>query len=189
VTATRFLLVGLGSELSLRPLAAELRARGLPVGLIDLAVTSPSRDNVPDGDGPLVLVTSQHLAMTGGVYDHHMGLKSHYIGPFAIKTRLSADRLVFVPHDLAEPVLPEEVPLLSLLDLYAAPDDTSWWARAHVRTVVTGWVGTASPDDPSLPTAVSEYGVFLPSQVRLMMLNGGSDFFLRAYERVLKACH
>ncbi|MGV8978042.1 MAG: hypothetical protein ACOH17_08350 [Cellulomonas sp.] len=172
----RFALVGLAAELSLRPLAAALRERGHPLALIDLAEAPADKESMPPGEGPLVLVTSQHLAMTGAVYDAFTQMSSHYAAPQTLKRRLSADLLVYVPHDLSEPVLPSEVDLLQTLDLYVAPDADSWWARAHVPTVVAGWVGSAWSDEAALASAPLSRGVLFLTQVRWLMLQGGADF-------------
>ncbi|CAN5130218.1 hypothetical protein BH11ACT1_BH11ACT1_23000 [soil metagenome] len=181
----RFALVGLAAELSLRPLAAALRTRGYPVALIDLADLPADDDSMPPGDGPLVLVTSQHLAMTGAVYDAYTDISSHYAAPQTLRRRLSADLLVFVPHDLSEPVLPGEVDLLQTLDLYAAPDADSWWARAHVPTIVTGWVGSAWSDEAALSSAPLSRGVLFLTQVRWLMHQGGAEFVRSALATTL----
>lgn len=182
----RFLLVGLAAEMSLHPLAAALRARGLPVSAVDLADRAVDGTVVPPGDGPLVLVTSQHLGMTGAVYDAHVGLATHYVSPQVLRHQVGADLLVYVPHDLAEPILPSEVPLLSGLDLFAAPDDDCWWARAHVPTVVTGWVGTAARLDASADVvAAAHRGVLFLTQLMWLMQQGGAPFVLSRWERTL----
>lgn len=184
--SARFLLVGLAAEMSLHPLAGALRARGVPVSAVDLADTAVDGSVVPPGDGPLVLVTSQHLGMTGAVYDAHVGLVTHYVSPQVLRHQIGADLLVYVPHDLAEPVLPSEVPLLSGLDLYAAPDDDCWWARAHVPTVVTGWVGTAACVELRAPaSAAADRGVLFLTQLMWLIQQGGAEFVLSRLERTL----
>jgi hypothetical protein len=185
MSTPRFLLTGLAAELSLRPLERALRERGLPVALVDLADAPISREAAPAGDGPLVLVSSQHTLMTGAVYDEYCGLRSHYAAPQVLRRELRPDLMVYVPHDLTEPVLPSEIPLLRLFDLYAAPDADAWWARAHVPTVVCGWVGTAGPDDPRLAQAPLDNGVLFISSVRWLGQLGGGEFVLRALERTL----
>lgn len=172
-TLPRYLLVGFASELSLRPLARALRESGFPVSLVDLAEAPVDRSSAPPGDGPLVLVTSQHLAMTGRAYDLYYGWSTHYVGPQALRERVGADLLVYVPHDLMEPVLPGEVELLRTVDLYVAPDHDSWWASHHVRTVVAGWVGTASWDEDKLRQAPLTRGVLFLAQVRWLEWMGG----------------
>lgn len=185
MTAPRFLLTGLAAELSLRPLERALCARGLPVALVDLAHAPVDAASAPPGDGPLVLITSQHTLMTGDVYDAYTGLRSHYRSPQALKHALRPALTVYVPHDLSEPVLPAEVPLLRLFDLYAAPDADAWWARAHVKTVVCGWVGTAGPDDPRVAEAPLDAGVLFLTAVIWLTRLGGGPFVLRAFERTL----
>lgn len=181
----RFVLVGLAAEFSLRPLGAALSARGLPVSMVDLADAPADAAVVPPGEGPVVLVSSQHLAMTGAVYDAHSGTTSHYAAAQVLKSRLAADLLVYVPHDLVEPILPSEVGLLGTYDLYAAPDVDCWWASAHVKTVVTGWVGSAWSDDAALACAPLSRGVFFLTQVRWLMEQGGASFVLSAFANTL----
>jgi hypothetical protein len=182
MTEPRFLLVGYGAELSLRPLAEALRARGSAVRVADLASEAPVP---PEGDGPIVLVSSQHLAMTGDVYDGYVGRPSHYVSPFGLRERLGAELLVYVPHDLAEPVLSWEVPMLAGLDLYVAPDDSSWWAQAHVRTLVAGWVGFADHRPERLDGAPIGDGVLFLTATRWIMERGGAPWLLAALAQTL----
>ncbi len=185
MTSPRFLLTGLAAELSLRPLERALRERGLPVALVDQADAPVTAASAPPGDGPLVLISSQHTLMTGAVYDEYCGIESHYVSPQVLRRELAPDLLVYVPHDLTEPVLPAEIPLLRLFDLYAAPDADAWWASAHVPTVVCGWVGTAGPEDPRLAQAPLDRGVLFISSVRWLGQLGGGAFVLRALECTL----
>ncbi|WP_187365169.1 hypothetical protein [Cellulosimicrobium cellulans] len=181
----RFVLVGLGAELSLRPLGRRLADLGHRTVVVDLADRAADASVVPPGDGPLVLVSSQHLAMSGGVYDEFTGLTSHYVAPQVLRDRLGADLLVYVPHDLSEPVLDSEVDLLQTVDLYAAADRDAWWASAHVPTVVVGWAGTAGPDSTDWSSAPVDQGVLFLTQVRWLMEQGGPDFVRRTLARTL----
>lgn len=182
----RFVLTGFASELSLRPLEPLLRARGLPVRLVDLAEEPLTREAVPPGDGPVVLISSQHTSMSGSAYDHHFGFHAeHYAAPQALRDRIAADLLVYVPHDLLEPVLPQEVALLSVFDLFAAPDADWWWAAAHVATVDVGWIGhavapSAAPEDLPL-----EHGVLFITADNWVHAQGGGDFLLRSLAQTL----
>lgn len=179
------MLVGAASEFSLRPLASALRARGLPVSAVDLAAAPADASAVPPGDGPLVLVTSQHLAMTGAVYDAYSDISTHVASPQALAAALGADLLVYVPHDLADPVLPWEVSVLPVLDLYVAPDAAQWWAAAHVPTVVAGWVGAIETEAPDLPTEVSEHGILFITSVRWLLKNLGGDGLVASMRNTL----
>lgn len=181
----RYVLVGLAAELSLRPLARALELRGAAVRVVDLAIEAADASVVPAGDGPLVLVSSQHLALTGEAYNSHVGLSTAYVAPQVLRARLGAELLVYVPHDLAEPVLASEVELLRTVDLYAAPDADRWWARAHAPTVVTGWVGSAWWDEEVLAAAPLARGVLFLTQVQWLMHQGGAPFVLRTLERTL----
>lgn len=181
----RYVLVGLAAELSLRPLAAVLREHGSSVSVVDLAESPLDASSIPVGDGPIVLVTSQHLALTGAVYDAYYHLSSHYAAPQTLRRRLGADLLVYVPHDLSEPVLPTEVELLRTLDLYAAPDVDAWWAAAHVPTVVTGWVGTAWWDERAMAEAPLSRGVLFLTQLLWLEWKGGAPFVLKAMKDTL----
>lgn len=186
MTTPRFLLVGAASELSLRPLAAALTRRGLPVAVIDLVQEPVTASAAPPGGGPLVLVTSQHLAMTGAVYDRYSAISTHVVSPQALKVSVGADLLVYVPHDLVDPVLPAEVPLLQLLDLFVAPDHTSWWVAAHAPTVVAGWVGATGVGTVSVPQAVADRGILFISSVRWVISNGGGPYLLQSLRRTLE---
>ena len=183
--APRYLLVGAASELSLRPLAAELRSRGLSASLVDLAVETLGPANMPPGDGPLVMVTSQHLGMTGQVYDSYYAIETKVASPHALKLAVGADLLVYVPHDLGDPVMHGEMPLLPLLDLYVAPDDSTWWAAAHVPTVVAGWVASAGAARVPAPKEVLDRGILFVSAVKWIMSRGGGPFLVDALRRTL----
>jgi hypothetical protein len=186
VSAPRYLLVGAASEFSLRPLADELRLRGAPVRLVDLAEEPVGPSSAPPGDGPLVLVTSQHLAMTGQVYDAYSRITTHVASPQALKLAVGADLMVYVPHDLAEPVLAWETPLLALFDLFVAPDHSSWWASAHVPTVVGGWVGSTGAERVSPPKEVLDRGILFISSVNWLMSRGGGPFLVESLQRTLE---
>lgn len=141
---------------------------------------------MPPGDGPLVLVSSQHAVMSGPAYDAYHGIASHYASPQSLRERLGADALVHVPHDLSEPVVALDVPFLRLFDLFAAPDESTWWAGGHVRTVVTGWVGSAGGDEVPADAPV-ERGVLFLAQVRWTIEQGGAPFVLRTLARTLES--
>jgi hypothetical protein len=138
---------------------------------------------VPVRDGPLVLVMSQHIAMAGQVYDTYFHMATHMASPQALKRAVGADLLVYVPHDLSEPVLSREVPLLPLLDLYVAPDASTWWATAHVATVVAGWVGSAGAERVSPPRRVLDRGVVFISSLNWLMSRRGGLFLVEALRR------
>lgn len=182
---TRFVLVGLASELSLRPLAAALSTAGYPTRVIDLAEEPANRDSLPAGSGPLVLVTSQHLAMDAQSYSAYVGFDSHYAAPQELRHRLGADLVVYVPHDLKDPVLPTEIDLLQTVDLYAAASADEWWANAHVPTVNVGWVGTASDADVDLSGVDLSSGVLFLTFVQWLMSQGGGPYVLATLEHTL----
>ncbi|TFV83251.1 hypothetical protein E4P40_14380 [Blastococcus sp. CT_GayMR20] len=185
MSAPRYLLVGAASELSLRPLAVELRSRGLSVSVVDLAVQELGPADLPPGDGPLVMITSQHLGLTGQAYDTYYAIHTNVATPPALKVAVGADLLVYVPHDLGDPVLHGEMPLLSLLDLYVAPDDSTWWATAHVPTVVAGWVASAGAERFPAPQEVLHRGVLFVSAVKWIMSRGGGPFLVDALRHTL----
>lgn len=178
------MLTGLASELSLRPLGAALERRGYAVRVVDLADEAVSSSVVPDGEGPIVLVTSQHLAMTSEAYRAYVGFDSYYESPQELRRRLDADLVVYVPHDLKDPVLPTEVALLQTIDLYAAADDDEWWAAAHVPTVVVGWVGTAHLHPIAEPPHL-ENGVLFLTFVQWLMAQGGGPYVARTLANTL----
>lgn len=181
----RFLLTGFATELSLRPLDRALRERGMTTSIVDLASTPVDAARLPPGDGPLVLITSQHTFMTGDVLDEYVGAHTHYVSPQALRGIVGADLMVYVPHDLAQPVLAVEMPLLRMFDLYAAPDEDAWWARAHVPTIVCGWVGTAGPEDPKLATAPVDAGVLFAATPRFLLQQGGGPYLRRSLQNTL----
>jgi hypothetical protein len=187
MSTPRYLLVGAASELSLRSLADELRRRDVPVALVDLAQEPVVPSNLPPGDGPLVLVTSQHLAMTGQVYDSYSAITTHVRSPQALRMAVGADLLVFVPHDLADPVLDWEVPFLPLLDLFVAPDDSWWWVAEHVPVVVAGWVGSVGAERVAVPASVVERGILFVSAVNWIKSCGGGRFLVDSLRSTL-AC-
>ncbi|WP_040338428.1 hypothetical protein [Candidatus Blastococcus massiliensis] len=185
MSTPRFLMVGSATELSLRPLAAELERRGMSVSVVDLAVEPVGPETVPPGDGPLVLVTSQHLGLAGRVYDKYYDIETFNATPQSLKVAVGADLLVYVPHDLADPVMPGEIPFLSLLDLYVATDDSTWWASAHVPTVVAGWIGSAGTAQTVVPDVVRDRGILFVSAFKWLMSEGGGPFLVQSLRRTL----
>lgn len=185
MSAPRFLMVGVASELSLRPLAAELQRRGLAVSVVDMAVEPVGPASVPEGDGPLVLVTSQHVGLAGQVYDSYYDIDTHVLTPQSLKVAVGADLLVYVPHDLADPVLTSEIPFLQLLDLYVAPDEATWWAATHVPTVVAGWAATAGTGGIAVPDEVRDRGILFVSAIKWLLSEGGGPFLVESLRRTL----
>jgi hypothetical protein len=185
MSAPRFVLVGYASEFALRPLARLLSERGLEAVTADLACVGLDGVVLPAGDGPLVLVSSQHFAMSGLAFDRHLGVTTNCAPPQALREQIGAELLVFVPHDLLDVLLTAEVPVLSAFDLFAAPDGDFWWAAAHVPTVNTGWVGHAL--EPGVPPAGTplDRGVLFTTADQWIHQQGGGEFLLRALEHTL----
>jgi hypothetical protein len=147
----RFLLCGYATEFVLEPMVAVLQSRGYEASALDFDTHSLGPDVMPPGTGPLVIISSQHALLTASAYDAVLRKETGYEPPQLLRERLGAELLVYVPHDLLEPVVPQEVALLQVFDLFAAPDDRFWWAAAHVRTVEVGWARHIRPYPPVPP--------------------------------------
>lgn len=183
---TRFLLTGFASEFSLRPLAAELVRLGHQAHAIDLADGPLTANSAPPGDGPLVLITSQHSLVTAHAFrEHHRLAAPHYATPGQLRADVGASLLVYVPHDLLDPVLGSEVERLSVFDLFAAPDGDHWWARAHVPVVEAGWVGSLAASDTAPADVPLDRGVLFITDDGVVDARGGGDYLLRTYEQTL----
>ncbi len=180
----RFVLVGCAAEFSLRRLAVELERCGHAVLAVDLAEGPLNLDAVPNGEGPLVMVSSQHLTGTAASLSFEgLGIPAHYRSPQALKQQLGADLWAYVPHDLENPVLACEAAALGAVDLYCAPDHDSWWAAKSAPTVVTGWVNDWG--DSALIGDVA--GVLFLTSVTNTIINGGIDHLQQVIPNTLNA--
>lgn len=180
----RFVLTGQAAEFSLRRLTTELQQRGYAATAVDLAEGPLERRHIPDGAGPLVMVTSQHLSGTRRAMAPSLDARpEHYAAPSMLRQRIGADLMVYVPHDLEEPVLACETPALGSFDLYCAPDTDSWWAARRVPTVVTGWVGDFGDAAPF----GDQVGLLLLTNLRHALDHGGLDHLRATIPTVLAA--
>ncbi len=184
MTAARplFLLLGFASEYSLGPIAQLLRGTGEQVIEVDFSVAG-----LPDlGDTEVILITSQHPARTAWIFRHGYGQASpydRYLSPMECMRRLNVRCSVFVPHDLEQPVITDEIGYLSFFDFYCSPYEFNPGISLVCQPLCTGWVKHIDIDSGEFAhqSAASKNGVFFVNRVVDLMRRGGAAHLLGEY--------
>lgn len=182
-----FLLIGFASEYSLGGMAQLLRDAGEHVIEVDFSVTA-----MPNlGDTKIVLITSQHPARTGRIFRQGLGqgtLGNNYLSPMECLCLLNVCCSVFVPHDLEQPIIADEIGYLQLFDFYCSPYEFNPGLSLLCQPLYTGWAKYI--DDNSYEFAhkntVAANGVFFVNQVIDLMHRGGAPYLLEKYAVALK---
>lgn len=135
-----FLLFGMGSEYVLGPLAKALDQRGEEVVEIDMArVADPLVRLAPLRGRSVVFVTSAHLLLDDTNFRQAYTHQGSILSPLEVMGFLRPALSVFYPHDLGEPVLREESPLLSAFDLMLVPTRQMRSFADILPVEVVGW--------------------------------------------------
>lgn len=184
LTETRpvFLLTGFASEYSLDVIAEMLRHNGEKVVEVDFSVTG-----IPYlGNTEVVLITSQHPARTGWIFKRGYGWASpydRYLSPMECIQQLNVCCSVFVPHDLEQPIIPDEIGYMSLFDFYCSPYEFNPGLSLWCQPLYTGW---AKYTDMNTGEFMHQFlarknGVFFVNQLIMLMRLGGVTHLLREY--------
>jgi hypothetical protein len=187
-TDPAFLLTGFACEYSLANLAGFLRSAGRQVIEADMGM-SP----LPDIDAaPLILITSQHPSLTGFVFRQTYGHTPpfcHYSSPLEYLRRVNALCTVFIPHDLEQPLRPDEISYLANFDIYCSPYPVNPAMARLCTPIETGWIKYTSqrptPFDGIQCTETA--GVFFVNQVRELINFGGASYLLNAFRHIVEA--
>lgn len=172
--------LGMGSEYSLRPLAAEARRRGLSTLEVDMYAPGwkASLDQlVPQ---QFVLITSSHPFVDGTFHDEVFGVRAEIAALPSIVAQYQPRRIYYLPHDLAEPFKDDEVYALPMFDALLMPNEQAWYLRQYTRVEVVGWIGTASD-----AIVCNCHIAFLPSEIAHYR-HAGAPIFAQAFEPVLR---
>lgn len=182
-----FLLLGFASEYSLGGMAQLLRDAGENVVEVDFSVTA-----MPNlGDTKIVLITSQHPARTGRIF--RQGLEqdpsgNSYLSPMECQRLLNVCCSVFVPHDLEQPIIADEIGYLQLFDFYCSPYEFNPGLYLLCQPLYTGWVKyiDGNSDEFAHKSTVATNGVFFVNQVIDLMRRGGARYLLERYAVAIK---
>lgn len=181
-----FLLAGFGSEYSLEPIARYLTDNGFSAVVADMQKRPLPR--LPAK--PTIFITSQHPSCSSAIFRHHWGQSppyANYVGPLEIIRHLRPACSVFVPHDLEQPVRPDELAYMAAFDIYCAPSSRmNPTLRYACRVLCSGWVKHNHFDDlPHEIKALAEAkGVFFLNQVVTVMHAGGASFVRANYPAI-----
>lgn len=174
-----FVLTGFASEYSLEGIAGLLRDTGEDVVEVDFSQTQ-----MPDpGTRDVVLITSQHPARTAWMFRHDYGQAApydRYLSPMECIARLKVRCAVLVPHDLEQPIVPDEIGYLSFFDYYCSPYDFEPGLPVKCRTIHTGWAKHVEAGTTEFPhqSLVSRNGVFFVNKLMETLERGGARYLL-----------
>lgn len=177
-----FVLLGFASEYSLSAIARMLREIGEIVVEVDFSVSG-----VPDmGDAAVVLITSQHPALTAWIFKYNYGVEPvycRYSSPMECLTRLNVCCSVFVPHDLEQPILAYEIGYMSFFDIYCSPYESNPGLAMVCQPLYTGWAKHVNIEPGGFvhQQAASSVGVFFVNQLIDLVHRGGVPYLLSEY--------
>jgi hypothetical protein len=182
-----FLLVGFGCEYALAPLARYLTLRGLDYVACDMQEAPLPR--LPPR--PLIVVSSQHPSTSSAMFRALWGQGApftNYVSPDELFARHAARCRVFIPHDLESPVRSDELPYMSLFDLYCDPYPVNPALTLECESIFTGWIKHNAMDrvEHELYALVAERGVFFVNHIVKVLLEGGADYLYSRYASILE---
>jgi len=187
-TKPLFLLTGFASEYSLEPLAMLLQHAGEEVIEVDF-----SQSGIPEiGDREIVLITSQHPARTSWIFKLSYGNDSpysRYLSPMECMRHLNVRCSVFVPHDLEQPIITDEICYLQLFDFYCSPYEFVPGISLLCQPLHTGWVkhvDLAKPEFAHLSLA-RKNGVFFVNQLVEVIRRGGATYLIQAFAIMIES--
>ncbi len=187
--ATRplFLFLGYGAEYSLHDLYVYMAAHGDECVEIDMLVHPDPETTLKSLVGKsVVFITSAHF-----LYDitNFFFYRTHraVISPLHVIATLAPVASVYYPHDLKDPIKPEEVPYLPVFDLLLSPMDSLEQYAGLVKTVHVGWIKRQRRQSASAPEAPhASRRVFFPGSYQFW-LNRGIGPFLEHYAPLFDA--
>lgn len=182
MTRPLYLFVGLESEYVLAPLARHFRTLGHECLEIDFSVAG-WRDRIAAvGGRPIVLITSHHPYMDRYAFRAFYGATGDVLSVPELIGWLKPSACYFVPHDLTEPLKPDEISSLSLFDAIFMPNDDYWSFQRYTRVVKAGWIKTSAAQNAQAPAAFTI--AFLPSEF-VAYRRLGAAAFKRAFDPIL----
>lgn len=182
-----YLLLGFASEYSLSGIARLLRAAGEEVVEVDFSVIP-----MPYlGDAEIVLITSQHPARTAWIFRQGLGQypsDNNYLSPMECQRLLNVRCSVFVPHDLEQPIISDEIGYLQIFDFYCSPYEFNPGLALLCQPLYTGWAKyiDGNSDEFAHKNTVTTNGVFFVNQVVDLMHRGGASYLIEKYAIAIK---
>ncbi|OQA34037.1 MAG: hypothetical protein BWY57_00780 [Betaproteobacteria bacterium ADurb.Bin341] len=177
-----FLLLGFASEYSLGAIANLLRNAGENVFEVDFSISE-----IPDlGDTEVVLITSQHPARTSSIFRHgneRASAYKRYLSPMECMQRFNVCCSVFIPHDLEQPIITDEIAYLSFFDIYCSPYEFNPGLSLLCTPLYTGWSKHVGIDTGEFTHQgiVARNGVFFVNQLIDLMGHDGAKYLLDKY--------
>lgn len=187
-TSPVFVLTGFASEYSLEGIGELLRQAGEEVVEVDFSLTE-----LPNlGAREVVFITSQHPARTAWTFRQSYGQAApynRYLSPMECMMRLKIRCAVLIPHDLEQPIIPDEIGYLSLFDYYCSPYDFEPGLPVKCRPIHTGWAKYVEVDTAkfSHQSLVSRNGVFFVNNLMETLKRGGARYLLDSYPFLVQA--
>lgn len=182
-----FLLTGFASEYSLGVIANLLRKGKEQVIEVDFSVTG-----IPDlGDTDVVLITSQHPARTKWIFERSYGNTppyNQYLSPMECMDKLNVRCSVYVPHDLEQPIISDEIGYLSFFDFYCSPFEFNPGISHFCQPLYTGWAkyATTPLNEFRHQSFARKNGVFFVNQLLQLISCGGITHLLSEYAAIIE---
>ena len=135
-----FVFFGSASEYVLHPLFEHMTHDGFNCVEIDTVHTEPlsAFQSVAARSANVALVSSQHFHY--GHYNRKLFGAPHHISLMEAAACLKARFICYCPHDLSRPIIPDEVPYLSCVDLYLAAEDRELVLSRYCDVRLVGWM-------------------------------------------------
>ncbi|MCE2574085.1 hypothetical protein [Komagataeibacter sp. FNDCR2] len=171
--------LGIGCEYVLSPIAREGEKRGHTVVEIDMYDPDWRARAAALPQDEFILITSHHPYLDGWLHAKGFGIPADIESVAGFIAQYRPLRSYFIPHDLAEPILPAELGAMAMFDGLLMPDDRAWFLNAYVPVTVVGWAKAQSGKPISTGRVVA-----MPSDVT-WFLNQPPERFIDIYKYVL----
>ena len=174
MTRPLYLFIGLRNEYVLAPLAQHFRTLGHDCLEVDFSIAGWRNPIAAAGERPIVLITSHHPYMDRHVYRSCYGTTIDVMSVPEIIGWLKPVACYFVPHDLTEPLKPDEFSSLDLFNAIFMPNDDYWSFQRYTRVVKAGWIKATSTNKVELPETFTI--AFLPTEFGAYVQLGAAQF-------------
>jgi hypothetical protein len=172
-----FLFFGYGAEYSLHDLHEYMTAEGDQCVEIDMLTH-------PDTEGALkslvqcgvVFITSAHLLYDLTNFFFYRTDRA-VVSPLHVISTLEPTASVYYPHDLKDPIKPEEIPYLPLFDLLLSPTEALDRHKNLLHTETVGWIKRQPRRSAAEPESANpSRRVFFPGSYQYWLNRGISGF-------------
>lgn len=172
------LFFGYGSEYSLHDLYTYMAAKGDPCIEVDMLIHPDVVGALRGLDGRVAtFVTSAHLLYDARNFFFYRTERT-VISPLHVISTLAPAAAVYYPHDLKDPVKPEEEPYLPLFDLLLSPLPALDRFNAYLPVRRVGWIKRSRKPDRVMPPEFNPgRAVFFTGAFQYYLNRGFQSFY------------